>query len=183
MPTAYTGRVNDFERAVAADVGAAVARLRQSGVPVEALAEYVPGRRRFLISRAAVLQPIGEVWRLGVLLIRADVDVPQLYAAGQATRAAVRLHPGNQSVSREERRDIAAAAITGGYAEGTPVNYAAAPIALDEASLRLLESDAPLGIIESEGGPQVRVRWRAGAGLESAQPLREYLFERIELLS
>lgn len=178
--------MSTFEQSLVQDLQAAAARLQTAQVPLEALAEYIPEHRRLLVKRAATMQHIGEVWRLGVLLLAPPEDdagsTPTLFAAHFATRAAVRLHPGNQSISREERRDIAASAIKGGYSEGTAVNFDATEIVLTEASLRSLGTDAPVGVIETQAGPELRVRWRAGASLDGAPALAAYLGERIDLL-
>ena len=129
--------------------------------------------------RAATMHQLGHVWRLGTLLVGADPTAPPaLYVVGKATRAAVRQHPGNQSLSREERRDLAAAALHGGYAAGTTVNFDARPIPLTEESLTDLDAALPLGL----AGGELRVRWRAGAPLDGAQTLAAYLSERVELL-
>lgn len=167
----------------------AAARLRAAGVTPEALAEYVPERRVWLVTRKAAMRPLGEVWRLGTLLLAAQPDplaAPHVFAAGRATRAAARLHPGNQSISREERRDIAATALRSGYSAGTPVNYDANPISLASLGDPGVVSEAdpilPLGVADGPGGLAVRVRWRAGAPLENAQTLTAYLDERVGLL-
>ncbi|WP_449278233.1 hypothetical protein [Leucobacter sp. GX24907] len=169
----------------------AAARLREHGVPSEGLAIFEEPRRRFLRTRPARLRPSGRVWRLGTLLLDEDGS---LHAAGRATRAAERGRPGYQSQSREERREIAAAALRGGYDAGEPVNFDARPLlgsaALaaaglegsspsDEAEvLRRLPDDAPIGIADGE----LRVRWRPGAPLEGAAPLAQYLDERMDLI-
>jgi len=166
-------------------------QLRSAGVQTEAIAEYVAPRRVMLVHRPATMQPLGEVWRLGVLLLNAEAGLSLqgaggtsagdslLYVAGKATRSAKRLHPGNQSISREERRDIAAAALKGGYPEGRPVNYDVQPIELDDDALRSLDASHPLGVV----GDEVRVRWRAGASLDGAPTLAAYLAERVDLLA
>ena len=154
----------------------AVAALQLAGVLPEAIAEYVPeGRKLFVLPRPATMRALGEAWRLGSLLLDTEGG---LWVAGRATRAAERGRVGYQSVSREERRDIAAAALRGGYAEGFPVNFDARPISLDEASLRELGPTDPIGLAESE----IRVRWRTGASLDSAPTLEQYLRERVALL-
>lgn len=66
------------------------------------------------------MRQIGEVWRLGMLLLSPD---GALYAQGLSTRAAERGRPGYQSASREVRRDLAAAALAGGFTVGTPVHF------------------------------------------------------------
>lgn len=164
----------------------AAARLRGAGVEPEALAEYLPEARRFGVFRkSARMRPLGEVWRLGVLLLEAGDRDPALYAAGRSTRSLARGRPGYQSVSREDRRDIAAAALQGGFPEGTPVHFDATPLPLTAAELLSLTADAPIGVQEIAGevaGLELRVRWRAGAGLEGAPTLEQYLEERVGLL-
>lgn len=150
--------------------------LQLAGVEPEALAVFEPaGRRLLLFPKPATMRAIGRVWRLGSLLLDTEAG---LWASGRATRAAERGRPGYQSVSREERRDFAAAALHGGFPAGTPVNFDAVPLAFDEDSLRSLGPDSPLGF----SGGEIRVRWRAGATLENAPTLAAYLRERSELL-
>jgi len=153
----------------------AAARLGEAGVAREALAEYVPPRRIFFRTKPATMRPLGDVWRLGSLLLGADGS---LYALGHATRAAERGRPGYQDLAREERREIAAAALRGGYAEGTPVNYDARPLPLEAGALAAPDPAQPLGLAAGE----VRVRWRAGAPLAGAPTLAAFFEERIALL-
>ena len=163
------------ERAAAARDWA-VRSLSAAGIAPEALAEFVPAGKRLLIfPRAATMRPIGEVWRLGRLLLGTSGD---LFALGTATRAAERGRVGYQSLTREARKDIAAAALHGGYPIGTPVNFNAAPLPLTEDALGQLGTDAPIGVADGE----VRVRWRDGATLAGAPTLAAYLAERVELL-
>ena len=183
---AYTGEVSEqqlVDRAVRACREAA-GRLAHAGVTPEALAEFVPAGRRFgVLPRAATMRPLGEVWRLGALLLEADGD---LFAAGRATRAQERGRVGYQSASREARRDIAAAALHGGYPAGAPVNFEARPLRLAELAQRQrtdqpaaeIEPELPLGVHDGE----FRVRWRAGAPLAGAQTLESYIAERVDLL-
>jgi len=152
-----------------------VSKLRAASIPTEALAEYVAPRRVLLWTRPATMHRLGEVWRLGSLLLGTDGG---LYAVGRATRAAERGRPGYQSVSREERRELAAAALRGGFEVGSPVNYDTAPIPLDASALTSLPPEGPVGFADGE----VRVRWRAGADLNGAPPLSEFLAERAGLL-
>ena len=184
--TEYTGGVSGqqlVDRAMR-DSLAAVGRLQAAGVEPEALAEFVPAGRRWLVlPRAATMRPLGEVWRLGALLLGTDGT---LYAAGRATRAAERGRPGYQSASREERRELAAAALPGGYPAGTPVNFDVTQIRLVELVTRHdppepeapAEHPLPLGVHDGE----LRVRWRPGASLDGAATLDAYLAERVELL-
>lgn len=155
---------------------ATVEALQRAGVAPEALAEFVPEGRRFLVlPKPATMRPLGEAWRLGSLLL---ATTGELWAAGRTTRAAERGRPGYQSESREERRDLAAAALRGGYLEGTPVNFDARQLTLDEPAARELSAEEPIGWADGE----IRVRWRAGAPLEGAPALESYLRERAELL-
>lgn len=156
----------------------AVAALQRAGVRPEALAEYMPESRRLLVfPKPATMRPLGEVWRLGSLLLDGQGG---LWAAGRATRAAERGRVGYQSLSREERRDIAAAALRGGYAEGSPVNFDAQPLSLDVDALRALGPEAPIGLADDG---EVRVRWRLGAALTGAPTLEQYLGDRVALLT
>lgn len=158
----------------------AAGTLREAGTQPEALAELVPEGRRFgVLRRPATMRPLGEVWRLGVLLLGAG-GVPMLHAAGRATRAAERGRPNYQDLSREDRRDIAAAALRGGYPVGAPVNFDATPLPLDTGPMLALGPDAPIGVHGATG--EVRVRWRPGASIDSAPALARYLEERVGLL-
>ncbi|MHA3723396.1 hypothetical protein ACXR2T_05905 [Leucobacter sp. HY1910] len=185
-----------WQRAALACAAAAEA-LREAGIAPEALAEYVPERGTFLWRRKATMQPLGEAWRLGTLLLGGD---GALYAHGHSTRAAERGRPSFQSESREERREIAAAALRGGYAVGSPVSFDAVPLMtaagaptnaltpdLDpdravagrvDADSAGADSELPIGLADGE----VRVRWRAGAPLAGAQTLAAFLTERVDLL-
>lgn len=182
-----------WQRARTACVKSAL-KLQAAGARPDALAEYVPEHGVFLWRRKATMRTLGEAWRLGTLLLGVD---GALYAHGHSTRAAERGRPSFQSESREERREIAAAALRGGFKLGTPVNYDALlllavtgdtrdavfdpdPAAAD---LRATETKAvprelPVGLAADE----VRVRWRAGAPLAGAPTLAAFLEERVELL-
>ncbi|WP_125100377.1 hypothetical protein [Leucobacter chromiireducens] len=180
--TADAGDAGATARATAACTATAE-RLTLAGVEAEHLAVLEPPRRVLLWTRPARMREIGRVWRLGTLLLGTD---GALYAAGRATRAAERGRPGYQSLSREERREIAAAALRGGFASGAPVNFDATEIPIeDPAALAALAASGPDGGAELPLGladGEVRVRWRAGAPLAGAQTLAAFLSERAELL-
>lgn len=176
----------EFQAALARAVDACTATaelLAAAGVPPEHLARVVTPRKILLWARPDTMQEFGTAWRLGTVLLGTDA---RLYAAGRATRAAERGRPGYQSVSREQRREIAAAALRGGIPAGEPVNFDATPIPLrfaeilPEASLAEILTDPELPVGYSDG--DIRVRWRAGASLTGAPTLATFLRERAELL-
>lgn len=165
-----------FEDRASRACNSTVEALQRARVSPEALAELAPaGRRFFILPKPATMRPVGEVWRLGSLLLD---TAGGLWALGRTTRAAERGRPGYQSESREERRDLAAAALRGGYPEGSPVNFDARRLSLAEAHVRAESEYAPIGWDAGE----IRVRWRAGAALDGAPTLEQYLSERAELL-
>lgn len=152
------------------------AALLTAQVAPEAFAEFVPtGRRLVLFTRPASMVSLGEGWRLGTLFLTSDAN---LRTVGHLTRAAERGRVGYQSVSREERRDIAAAALRGGFAAGVAVNYDTLAIDLSELVSAAPAPDLPVGVHDGE----IRVRWRPEAPLEGAPTLQQYLSERAELL-
>ncbi len=139
----------------------AVAALRAGSAREETLAEFVPERRVVGIPRAARMTPIGRVWRLGVLLLGADVDGGgvdgggglSVYATGRVVRAE---RPARRSIPANavaEQRAYRAAAVKGGVAEGETVNFEASPIDLDE--LARAGASGPLVVQRDE----VFVRW------------------------
>ena len=172
-----------LDRAILACSDAAK-RLLAARVAPEAVAEFVPPRRAFLRTKPATMRPAGLVWRIGSLLLAVPGEGAQsapsvtLFAAGPATRSAERGRPGYQSNSREERREIAAAALRGGYPVGTPVNYDATPIPMTPEGITSLDPAGPVGLAAGE----LRVRWRPGAPLEGAPTLAAFLSDRVDLL-
>ena len=164
------------ERAVAEIavlVSAAVERLRSAGARQEELATFIPRQRRMLITREPVLQPVGRVWRLGVLLLDAD---GALRATGAITRATEPGRPAYQSQSAETRRAYRAAAQRGHFAPGATVNYDAEPIELTAAALR--STGGPLFVRDG----RALVRWSPTATDADAVEFARYLAERVDLL-
>jgi len=157
-----------------AAIDAAVAALTESGARQEALAEFVPARRRLLIRREPVLRRIGSVWRLGVLLLEADGT---LRATGTLVRATPPGRPQYQSQSAEHRRALRAAAQRGHFREGETVNLDAPPVDLDPDALRV--SSGPLFLREG----RALVRWSAAADDAHALAIESYLSERVDLLA
>lgn len=166
---------------------AATAELRAAGARDEALGEWVPARRVFGITREARIQPIGRVWRLGVLLLEShspgpadsatNGGAPGLWAAGTTTRAVEPRWRNYQSISGEQRRDLRAAAHRSkGVEAGEVVNLGATRIDTDAAALAAASASLVFCAVDGT----VRVRWRPGdaTGIEFAA----YLRERVELL-
>jgi hypothetical protein len=149
------------------------AELAAAGARDEALARFVPGRRVLLVDRPARMQPLGRVWRLGVVLLAPDGS---LLATGGVTRAVEPGHPGHVAASVEERREHRAAAFRGPFARGETVHYDALPIPLDAETLRA--GQGPLLLRDGE----VLVRWSASLGDDAAAPFGPYLRERVDLL-
>lgn len=163
----------DAVAAVRALVRRTAAELAAAGARDEALAEFVPAHRVLLLDRPARMQPLGRVWRLGVVLLAADGS---LRATGGITRAVEPGHPGHMAVSVEDRREHRAAAFRGPFARGETVNYDAAPIPLEVEALTT--GRGPLLLRDG----RVLVRWSASLGDDAAAPFAPYLVERVDLL-
>lgn len=163
----------DAVAAVRALVRRTAAELAAAGARDEALAEFVPAHRVLLLDRSARMQPLGRVWRLGVVLLAADGS---LRATGGITRAVEPGHPGHMAVSVEDRREHRAAAFRGPFARGETVNYDAAPIPLEVEALTT--GRGPLLLRDG----RVLVRWSASLGDDAAAPFAPYLVERVDLL-
>lgn len=161
----------------------AAARLLAAGARTEALAEYEPPGRVLLIPRAERLRPVAHVWRLGVLLLGADVQGagvqgagarPSLYATGSITRSHEPGRPTYQAASAERRRQLRVAAYRGHFEPGESVNFDAAPIALDESLV------GASGSLTVENG-QALVRWNT-ADPDVTTDFDAYLADRVALL-
>lgn len=152
----------------------AVDALVAAGARQEALAEYVPARRRLLIRREPVLRRTGSVWRVGVFLLDAEAV---LRATGALVRATPPGRPQGLAGSVEARRALRAAAQRGGFRDGETVNFDAAPILLDAEALRA--STGPLFLRDG----RALVRWSAAAGDDAARDFDAYLAERVDLLA
>lgn len=163
-------------------VGRAVRELAAASARTETLAEYVPERRVLGLPRAPRMTAVGEVWRLGVLLLDAD---GRLYATGRVVRAE---RPARRSVIAEsvaEHRAYRAAAVKGGIPEGATVVFDARSIELDADALAdaAASGTAPVVLATGAGGaPQVAVRWDP-ARADAVIPFESYLAERVELLA
>jgi hypothetical protein len=166
---------NEQEHAVARireQLADAVRRLEAAETRDEALAEFVPRHKRMLITREAVLRPIGRVWRLGVLLLERDGT---LRATGAITRALEPGRPAYQSQSAEARREYRAAAMRGHFPAGETINYDTAPIFLDANALAA--SAGPLLLRDG----RALVRW--SPTVDGTVEFDAYLRERVGLLT
>ncbi|RLP75607.1 hypothetical protein D9V32_09035 [Mycetocola tolaasinivorans] len=157
----------------AAILADAVAALRAHGTAPELRAEFVPAHTRLLVPRRAAILPIGEVWRLGSLLLGPDGDV---YETGEVVRASEPGWPGHQSVLAEQRREYRQAAQRAKIASGTVINLGWTPVDLEPNALR--DSDGVLVL----RGETPHVRWAPGSDAATL-PLDSYLAERITLLA
>jgi hypothetical protein len=164
----------------------AAARLAEVGARTEALAEYVPARRTLLVPRAERLRPIGDVWRLGVVLLASGVGdggnvsgaEPALYATGSLTRSHEPGRPTYQAASAERRRQLRVAAYRGHFRPGTTVNFDAKPIPIDES---LIGASGPLTVRDGVA----LVRWSESSTFDAdaLTPFIPYLAERVALLA
>ena len=160
------------EKAAFEALNQSITALREAGVPLEELAEYVPRRPRLLGSSRAHFRSRGQVWHLGVLLVSPDGTV---YSTGASTRAVRPRHPNNQSVSAEARRHFRDTAFKGPFAEGATLNYDVRPVDFTALGLR-----DPLGaVFESRG--RLLVRWRPGADETNSIPFADYMAEKVAL--
>jgi len=156
-------------------IASAIDRLTTAQARTEALAELHTPRRIGPFRRAPRLVPVGEVWRLGVLLLAADpIGGERLFATGSVTRARDPRHPNFTSVSGEERRELREAARRAGFAAGETVNFEATALPLDDT----LGCVGPV-VLRDDG---LLVRWNA-LSPESLAPFDAYLRERVELLA
>jgi len=158
-----------------AAIASAVDRLTAAHARTEALAELHTPRRIGPVRRAPRFVRVGEVWRLGVLLLAADpIGGARLFATGAVTRARDPRHPNFTSVSGEERREVREAARRAGFDAGATVNFDATAVPLDDT----LGTVGPL-VLRDDG---LFVRWNA-LSPESLAPFDAYLRERVELLA
>lgn len=151
-------------------LASAVAALTAAGARTETLAEFRPSRRTLLIPRRARFMTIGQVWRLGVLLLAAD---GALFATGSVTRARDPKHPNYTSLSGEERRELREAAQRAGFGIHDAVNFDAAPLRFDATLGRV----GPLVMRDGE----LTVSWNGSRTPDSLRPFAGYLRERVEL--
>lgn len=133
----------------------------------ESLARLTERRRILGLGGGQVFEPLGRVWRLGVLLLGADGT---LYAAGAVTRAAEERQHGWTAVSAAERSAIRALAARS-FPVGETVNYDAAILVPNPGG----GVEAPLHLIDGD----VRVEW---APKQHPTAIAAYLRERTELL-
>jgi len=170
--------VMDAAARARAAIASAVDRLTAAHARTEALAELRSLRRIGPLRRAPRFVRVGEVWRLGVLLLAADpAGGGRLFATGAVTRARDPRHPNFTSISGEERREIREAARRAGFAAGETVNFDAAALPLDGL---LDDTHGSVGPIVLRGGG-LFVSWNALAP-ESLAPFDAYLRERVDLL-
>lgn len=161
-----------------AQIGALAAeRCRNSAAPLTELAEYRAEQRKFLRTKPARFEAIGRGWRLGVIVV---TQTGQLWSSSSSLRAAVPPpHKGYTAESARERDELRHAAVRGGFAPGTVVNYDCAPITAAD----ITADSSPVFLAKNAPGKhQLLVRWSPGCTAEQAPALEAYIAERIELL-
>lgn len=157
-------------------IATSVTRLRAARARTEMLAELHTPRGFGPFRRAPKFLRLGEVWRLGVLLLAADpIAGGPLFATGAVTRARDPRHPNFTSVSAEERRAVREAARRAGFAAGQAVDYDARPLPID----RTLGSAGPLVVRDGK----LFVSWDRSRAPASLTPFADYLAERVELVT
>ncbi|WOF22454.1 glutaminase [Microbacterium betulae] len=146
------------------------ARSRLADVPRESTGGLVePGRVKRAIGVRPRIVRVGEVWRLGVLLLGDD----GVWATGEVLRAAEEVRRGYPAESQRRRAEVRAMAFRGGFAEGETFHIGWAPV--DVAAVADGGDDGPL----SWDHGTLMVRW-SPAGF--FRPLAPYLSEQIGLL-
>lgn len=151
--------------------------LAEASARTETLAEFMPGRRVLGMPRAARMRVIGEVWRLGVLLLDAD---GRLYSTGRVVRAERAVRRSVLAESVAEQRAYRAAAVKGGIAEGETVVFDAAPLELEVEALAA--GKGALALMTAPDGIVVGVRWNPSSA-DAMLPFEPYLAERVDLLA
>lgn len=142
-------------------VAAAVAKLRDAGVPTET---------RVAILRGAFgrtkLRAVGEVWRVGALCLADDGAV---FATGDVLVVTEPTHPNHRNALAVERNEWRALLRRARIAVGTTVVLDARALDVDAPESPLVATPDGLGVL-----------WAAGA---VPVPLEAYLTERVELLT
>jgi hypothetical protein len=143
-----------------AAVAAAVARLRDAGVPTETRV----ATRRGALGRTKYRAAAG-VWRLGALCLADDGAV---FATGDVLVVTGPTHPNHRNALALERNAKRALLRRVGILVGTTVVLDARPLDLAAPEPPLVATPDGLGVL-----------WAPGA---EAVPFEEYLTERVELL-
>lgn len=146
----------------------AQARGRLAESPRERLGDWAHSRKLLGFGRAPRIVPVGEAWRVGVLLI---TDTGAL-SVGEVVRARQEAQRGFTAESQRERSDRMAAAFRGGFAEGEAVH-----IGWTEIDVVAVDHGATSGVLSMQGG-EPHIQWSA-AGVPRL--LAAYLNEQIDL--
>ena len=147
------------------------ARSRLADAPREWRGGFAePGRVKRAVGARTKVVRLGEVWRLGVLLLGDD----GLWSTGEVLRAAEEVRRGYAAESQRQRAEVRAMAFRGGFAEGESFHIGWEPV--DVAAVADGGDDGPL----SWEGDTLMVRWSPAGFL---RPLAPYLSEQIGLLT
>lgn len=152
---------------LSAAVTDAVARLGAAAHPLDALGREVhPGALAARLGRRLRIEPAGEAWRLGTLLL---TPAGALAVAGRVVRAQEEVRRGHTAESSRERADLGAAAVRGGIAAGRLVHL----------DLTALDPAAPVPPLVVDAQGRILLTWAIGA---TPVPLAAHLRERVTLV-
>lgn len=144
------------------------ARERLVGSPREHVGEWAISRKVLGIGRSPRIVPVGDAWRVGVLLITDDGAL----SVGEVVRSRQDAPRGFTAEAQRERSERMAAAYRGGFADGEHVHVGWHEI--DLAAVDRGESSGILSVIDGEPF----VTWSTSG---EPRPLAAYLHEQLGL--
>lgn len=147
--------------AASAVIAAAVAELRDAGVPTETRVATLRGA----FGRAK-LRAVGQVWRVGALCL---ADDGALFATRDVLMVTEPTHPNHRSALAVERNELRRLLRRAGLPVGATVVLDAHPLDLDHPELPLVSTPDGIGVQWAAGGEPVRIE--------------HYLTERVALLT
>lgn len=150
----------------------AAQRLQQARITPATIADFLPERKQWFLTKKARFTTLCVGWPLGVLLITPDGE---MHTAGESTRAVPPGHPGHVSVDRERRREYTRLAFESGYPEGEVIYFNSPRIEL-VPGLTLPDHSA---VAMRDG--VLTVRWNRHLPAAQGIPFDSYVAERVTL--